>query len=938
MPSRPSGRDRQAARIDHLTVPAFDGRGPIECDFTFVARGARVASLDAALTTALGIVRQLIPAAVAGMEGARGGGRLALDLAALPAGPCELTLAIVDEDGRRGPPTSAAFEVTGGGGVGPVMLAAKPLSARITRPREEDVVLARLAVEGKGGEHEITGVWVSVRAPDGSATASAVAFAGADGDGPLEVALAVFRSGDELGEYATSVTFVDASGNVSESLETAVELVSDGGAVGPSIDGFSPQTAQAGDEVGVEGRGLDPEGLEVEVAGVAAPVLSAEGKSMRIRMPAVDRPGRIAVAGAAGAALSAEELSPRTRVRIVPEEVRVPEGVPITLTALVTGTTDGRVEWRAEASGGKPGKISPEGVYTPPLGREKGAITVFAVSSADGSASARARIRVIPHPSARGPLPLGPLGGTVRSEDDRCILTLPRKALRELATIGIEAVPIDNEDAAAGQIVVAAARISGGVPLSAPGELTLPLSIPLDVGAEVGVQVRDDLGDPWFDVPDLASVIPGSEALKIRLESLPVYVRGTLHYSPPAPSFLPSITGMSPSALHEGETAAVLVTGKNFVPGVTSVTVLKLAGGTEQRVDVRQIFVTADGTKLGVTLKAGVMTDLAEGDTRHLRLRLTTPAGSAERALDILGHDELDFAGNTLPLAQSRTFSRIRVGVGGVLRIAHSEPPLRITAYETIVVGADAPGQGRALVEVITGSGAPGTLGDAGGAGGAGGAPTAFAGVVGGGGRGGPGGFSSSGGGTPGSSGSGPIHQVPGAGGGGGFGGFGYGRDGASGSAAAMPGFPSASFVPPLVRGAGGGGGGGGGGEGVIFKSTAGGGGGGGAGGGALELAAGEEIRIRGRVAANAGNGGDGAFPFAVGNPPSAPPFHAGCGGGGGAGSGGTTSSAAFACSLARFWLSAEWTGAPPASLTPSSRSRGHSPSCSACCPTRKAA
>ena len=143
MPSRPSGRDRQAARIDNLTVPAFDGRGPIECDFTFVARGARVASLDAALTTALGIVRQLIPAAVAGMEGARGGGRLALDLAALPAGPCELTLAIVDEDGRRGPPASAAFEVTGGGGVGPVMLAveavvrtdhAAPRGGRRARP------------------------------------------------------------------------------------------------------------------------------------------------------------------------------------------------------------------------------------------------------------------------------------------------------------------------------------------------------------------------------------------------------------------------------------------------------------------------------------------------------------------------------------------------------------------------------------------------------------------------------------------------------------------------------------------------------------------------------------------------------------------------------------------------------------------------------------
>jgi hypothetical protein len=33
----------------------------------------------------------------------------------------------------------------------------------------------------------------------------------------------------------------------------------------------------------------------------------------------------------------------------------------------------------------------------------------------------------------------------------------------------------------------------------------------------------------------------------------------------------------------------VHVAGKNFVPGVTSVTVLKPAGGIEQRVDVRTV-------------------------------------------------------------------------------------------------------------------------------------------------------------------------------------------------------------------------------------------------------------------------------------------------------------------------------------------------------------
>ena len=480
----------------------------------------------------------------------------------------------------------------------------------------------------------------------------------------------------------------------------------------PLIDSFSPESAFVGDEIVVKGRGLQSDGLAVEVAGVAAAVLAAEGNTMRIRMPDVDSPGRIAVVAPAGEGFSARELSPRTQVRIVPEEVQVPEGVPIQLTAVVTGTIDGQVEWRAEARTGDPGTISSEGVYTPPIGREKGAITISAVSTADPSAAARARVQVVPHPPGRGPLPLGPLGGTVRSEDDRCTLTLPRGGLRELTTIGLETVPIDAEDAPAGKVVVSAAKITGGGPLSAPGELTLPLKIPLEVGTKVGVQVRDDPGEPWADLPTFGNVIPGDEALKIRLENLHVYVRGNVDYNPQPPSFLPSIQSISTAFLHEGETAAVLVTGKNFVPGATSVTVLTAAGSVEQRVGVRKIFVTGDGTKLGVTLKVGVMTDLAEGQTLYLRLRIGTPAGSVGETLRIMGHDELDVAaGNTLRLAQSGTFSRIRVGVGGTLRLTQSQPPVRIAAYETIVVGnvvGGGPGGGRGGIDVTRGSGAPG--------------------------------------------------------------------------------------------------------------------------------------------------------------------------------------------------------------------------------------
>ena len=76
----------------------------------------------------------------------------------------------------------------------------------------------------------------------------------------------------------------------------------------------------------------------------------------------------------------------------------------------------------------------------------------------------------MPHPPARGPLPLGPLGGTVLSQDDRCSLTLPRGAIPELMTIGVETTLFDPEESGPeGQLIVGGARISGALgPLAAP--------------------------------------------------------------------------------------------------------------------------------------------------------------------------------------------------------------------------------------------------------------------------------------------------------------------------------------------------------------------------------------------------------------------------------------------------------------------------------------
>ena len=213
--------------VSNLTVPGADERRPIEVDFTFDGRGRPVVSIEVSLATSLGVVQQLIPAAAVGMDGTEGAGRLLVDLSTLPAGACELTLALVGAGGRRGPPASTPFEVGGAGGAGPTLSALSPVSKRVTRPRgDEDIVLPQLVIEGKSGDSELTAVWIQRRTPAGAESVMAVAPPRTE---EREVPLAAFRSGDELGKHAAGVTLVDAAGNISETLEATVELVAEGG-------------------------------------------------------------------------------------------------------------------------------------------------------------------------------------------------------------------------------------------------------------------------------------------------------------------------------------------------------------------------------------------------------------------------------------------------------------------------------------------------------------------------------------------------------------------------------------------------------------------------------------------------------------------------------------------------------------------------------------
>ena len=123
----------------------------------------------------------------------------------------------------------------------------------------------------------------------------------------------------------------------------------------------------------------------------------------------------------------------------------------------------------------------------------------------------------------------------------------------------------------------------------------------------------------------------------------------------------------------------MLVTGANFVPGLTSVDFVRPDGSLESRIAQRALAVTADGTQLGLCMKVGVMTDLPEGQTAALSLRVTTPAGTATTHFGVIGHDELDVTTGARTVAQPGVFSRMDVSPGATLNIANTVPPITMS-------------------------------------------------------------------------------------------------------------------------------------------------------------------------------------------------------------------------------------------------------------------
>ena len=894
-PSRQLARTltAQQPRISNLRLTDPIARERVALAFSFDAMRIPIHSVAVAIEHRLGTTTHAAPPEALGVRGIRGTGSLTIDVSRLPGGPTKVTLTPIGAKRSGGVSASVSFEAPSAGGAVPGAIRLRPASHRLTRPGPGDVVHAWFVVGRECRTTDAT-LFATIAGPD-RVSSTLDLIPPAEGD---DVVLFGIGEGHALGKYEISSVLVTAAGAIGPVSKTSIELVKTGGTAGPSI--ASVQTSVDG-LIRVRGKGFSGSGLTATVGASRVSIARARAGELLLTPPDNETaPAAVSVRTIRGVAVSSQLWRPPVRVAIMPRRFTLPETGAVQLTALVSGTADQRVQWSI-TRGQAIARVDRRGRVT---GRGAGRSASFVVTARSRTAQEAHGSAVgtfHSHPDRRlGTATIGRLGGSVRSDNGGAILRVPPGALRRPGRIRLETVgrPRAIVPNATRLIIGEVAIRSRDALLRGPARLEFVLQLPQAPGSRASVRVKRTPATAWRDLDAAAIVGLDGHTLSIELTELPARLQALAQvkwdHVRPHPHALgsPLVSSVGPHAVHEGQTVAVLVTGANFVPGLTRVDFVRQDGTNETRIEQRALAITADGTQLGLGLKIGVMTDLPEGQSATLNLKVTTPAGDATSPFSVIGHDELDVLTGARTVSASAMFSRMDVEPGALLTVASAVPPITIQCFERAYIRSNVDQGGGVFIAAAAGiSGTTGDVSVGAGTGGAGGSGAGVAGI-GSGGAGGAGatGFSSAG--RAGAAGFNSLTLSPaGAGGAGGSaGGFGIfphaGGDGSNGTGSVRSSSPTIDLT--FEPSPGGGGGGGGGGEGLVFQTTGGGGGGGGAGGGAAVIAAGEEITLQGDVVAAGGDGGFGAYPFTVtAAPVDAPLISAGRGGGGGSGAGG---------------------------------------------------
>jgi hypothetical protein len=612
------------------------------------------------------------PVALLGIAGTSGTTAFRLETSDLSIGDVSYALRLLDADGNASAPLEFTVRMTmgGAGGASPAVTELTPLVPTPGRPtgRYDHLdVLFRLAWNDP--EADVARARIRVTAPDASvserdADAARLGIAGAAGQ--IEARLLDLDALDPLGVFRVEIALIDAAGNLGNTVAASFELVGAGGTEPLSIASIAPESGPPGTEVVLSGSGFDasgPEANTVDLDEMRAEIVAASPTNLTLRVPEGAGPGLFVVRNARGVAASPFfAVSPT--IAVEPEDAEVAVGASLSLAARVFASASDEVLWSVATSGGDPGSITAEGVYTAPGALPaSGIVEVTARLASDANVADTVEVHVLPPPATPGGARvLAAVGGSLHSSDRSAAIAIPAGALgadTEIAIAALRGAALPPSPS--GERVVGAVTLSpDGQTFGVPVAVTIPLVRYYRPGTQLPLRFFERATGNYVDEGILATVAENGEQA---IASIAHFSEPTLIDVAPEPTavFDPiEVTRIDPASGQEGLSIPVLLSGTNLdVDLVAEVLVDGQPSG-----DIVPGAWYALGNRAGLLLDIQTIRDLPAGATRSYTIRLSRFGGvvSTEFAFTVEGLDELVVdAGGVLVDPPRQRFSEIEI-------------------------------------------------------------------------------------------------------------------------------------------------------------------------------------------------------------------------------------------------------------------------------------
>ena len=164
MAAKRNGTTTGVSRVWAAKLVGEPRRSLSAVQFRWEASRRGLAYIRVQLVTRVGPIHRVMSAKALGISAPEGTGRVPLDLRRVPAGPVEVNLTPISDDGRPGTSSTTNFVVAGVATTEEDGVVLVPLSRRIARPGRREVAFFRSEVRLEAGAAALL---LTVKGPDG---------------------------------------------------------------------------------------------------------------------------------------------------------------------------------------------------------------------------------------------------------------------------------------------------------------------------------------------------------------------------------------------------------------------------------------------------------------------------------------------------------------------------------------------------------------------------------------------------------------------------------------------------------------------------------------------------------------------------------------------------------------------------------------------------